>query len=80
MGKISGEENNSGAKIFDDVTNNKSRALTILINSDAWKNSQQEFINLIVNNVDRDGFDGKVLNLSAGQWDTLYNYMKTLFA
>jgi mono/diheme cytochrome c family protein len=79
MGKISGEENNSGAKIFNAVTNNKSRALSILVNSNTWKNNEEEFINMIMNNVDHDGFNGKVLNLSTDEWDILYNYLKTLF-
>ncbi len=77
--KISKDESNTGAEIFNDVTNNKFRALTILLNSTNWKNSEQEFINIIVNNVDLDGFNGSVLNLSDNQWDTLYDYMKSVF-
>lgn len=78
--KIFKDENDSGAKIFREVTNNKFRALTILLNSVSWKDSEQEFIDVIINNVNIDGFNGRVLNLSADEWDTLYDYMKTIFA
>lgn len=77
--KISKDENSTGAKIFMEVTNNKSRALTILINSDVWKNSEQEFVNLIINNIDQDSFSTRVLNLNDDEWAALYDYMKNVF-
>jgi mono/diheme cytochrome c family protein len=79
MEKISRDVDNSGAKLFKEVTNNKFRALTILLNSDTWKNNEQEFIKVIVNNVNQDGFNVRVLNLSGNEWDILYNYMKAVF-
>lgn len=79
MEKISKDENNSGAIIFRKVINNESRALTILLNSDTWKNSEQDFVNLIINNVDQDGFNSDVLNLSDNEWTRLYDYMKNVF-
>jgi mono/diheme cytochrome c family protein len=78
--KIEQDKVNSAAKIFNRITSDKENALTILLNSDKWNNSEQEFVNIIVNNVNQDGFNGKVFNLSNSEWDTLYNYLKSLFA
>ena len=78
--KIKQDKVNSAAEIFNRITSDKENALTILLNSDKWNNSEQEFVNIIVNNVNQDGFNGKVFNLSNSEWDTLYNYLKRLFA
>lgn len=78
--RIEQDKVNSAAEIFNRITSDKENALTILLNSDKWNNSEQEFVNIIVNNVNQDGFNGKVFNLSNSDWDTLYNYMKSLFA
>ena len=78
--KISEDNSNSGAKLFEEVAANKTRALTILLNSADWRNNEQEFVNIIVNNVNQDGFSGRVLNLSNSEWDTLYNYLKNVIS
>ncbi len=80
LNKIEQDKVNSAADIFNRITSDKEDALTILLNSDKWNNSEQEFVNIIINNVNQDGFNGKVFNLSNSEWDTLYNYMKILFA
>lgn len=76
--KISKDENNPGAIVFSKVINNKSRALTILLNSDTWKNNEQNFVNLLINNVDQNAFNTKVLNLTNDEWTMLYEYMKNV--
>jgi mono/diheme cytochrome c family protein len=80
VGRISRDNNAAAAKLFTRITVNKVKALTILLNSAVWKNSENEFINIIVNNVNQDGFSGKVFNLSENEWNELYNYMKSIFA
>ncbi len=80
VGRISRDNNAAAAKLFTQITVNKVKALTILLNSAVWKNSENEFINIIVNNVNQDGFSGKVFNLSENEWNELYNYMKSIFA
>lgn len=75
VNSINSDVNDVGAKIFKDITMNEMRALAILSNSQDWKNNEQSFINLIVNEVHQDGFNGRVFNLSSDQWDTLYKYL-----
>ncbi len=76
--RIERDENNSAAKLFNKITSSKQHAITILLNSDNWKNNEQEFINVIVSNANQDGFNGNVFNLSDGEWDELFNYMKSI--
>ncbi len=69
-------DNSDASSLFKQITSNKDRALTILLNSGSWKNNEQEFINIIVNNVNQDGFTGRVFNLSDSEWNQLFNYLK----
>lgn len=78
-GKIE-TDSSTGSSLFKQVTSNKDRALAILLNSDSWKNNEQEFINIIVNNVNQDGFNGRVFNLTDSEWNELYNYLKGVIA
>lgn len=75
IGFINNDINDAGAKIFKDVTVNEMKALAILSNSQDWKNNEQSFINLVVNEVRQDGFNINVFNLDSDQWDTLYKYL-----
>lgn len=78
-GKIESDDN-AASSLFKQITSNRVRALTILLNSGSWKNSEQEFINIIINNVNQDGFNGQVFNLSGSQWNELFNYLKGVIA
>ncbi len=73
-------DKSTGSSLFTEITSNKDRAITILLNSGSWKNNEQEFINIIVNNVNQDGFNGRVFNLSDSEWNELFNYLKGVIA
>ena len=72
--KIS-EDNSDGAVIFKNITKNPEAAIVSLINSSEWKISKSKFVDIIVDNVNQDGFDDKVFSLNDSQWNVLYNYM-----
>ncbi len=74
------KDNNTASTLFKKITSNKDKALTILLNSGSWKNNEREFINIIVNNVNQDGFNGGVFNLSDSEWNELFNYLKGVIA
>ncbi len=78
-GKIE-KDQSTASGLFKQITSDKDRALTILLNSDGWKNNEQEFIDIIVNNVNQDGFNGEVYNLSDSEWNQLFNYLKSVIA
>ncbi len=75
INSINNDNNNPGAKLFEDITSNKMRALAILSNSNDWRKNEQTFITLVVNEVHQDGFNGKVFDLNGDQWDMLYKYL-----
>ncbi len=68
-----------GAEIFAKVTNNKMKALITLSNSSDWHKNVNTFVNVIVNNVNQDGFNGNVYDLSKSDWNVFYNYMNKFF-
>ena len=68
----------SGADIFNNVVDDKIKALTMLSSTDEWHNNEKIFIDLVVNELGQDGFNDKVHFLSESEWDTFYNYMNKL--
>ena len=77
VNKIS-EDNSEGAAIFKKITKDPSAAVISLINSPYWKQDKNKFVNLVVNNVNQDGFNDKIFFLNDSQWDLLYNYMNKI--
>jgi len=80
IARIGNDRNSAVSRLFNEITGNKEHAVTVLLNSDNWINNEQEFINIIVDNVNQDGFNGRVFNLSDSEWNELFNYMKSIFA
>ena len=79
LNQITNDSNNNGAAIFDKVTRNKIRALTILSSTNEWHNNEQAFIDLVVNELNEDGFNDNVHSLTNNEWNTLYTYMSKYF-
>jgi mono/diheme cytochrome c family protein len=71
--------NESGAKLFNEVTTDKARALTTLNYDKNWKQDYTKFRNAIVYNVSTNGFNNNIFKLSSDEWNTLYSYMNRLF-
>jgi mono/diheme cytochrome c family protein len=78
MSSISSNISNPASVLFDKITDNKFRALVSLERSPEWIQNEQLFINTIVNNVNTNGFNRKVFNLAAADWDILYSYLKNV--
>ncbi len=73
--QISGDENENGAAIFNKVTDDKVKALTMLSSTNEWKNNEQAFVDLIVDELNQAGFNDSVHDLSNSEWDSFYTYM-----
>ena len=71
-------KNDSGYKVFELVVNNKNTAMMFLAGNPNWKSGESAFIKLLVNNVNQNGFNGTVFNLSSNEWTELYNFMNRL--
>ncbi|HKI77166.1 MAG TPA: cytochrome c [Ignavibacteriaceae bacterium] len=68
-------DNTNGAKVFSNITKDKVTALILLSNASDWKQNEQRFIDMIINEANQDGFNDNVFNLSGAQWDEFYKYM-----
>ena len=72
------KDQSDGAVIFKKVTKNPDLVITSLINSQVWKNNKDNFVSLVVDNVNQDGFNDKIFSLNDSQWNLLYNYMNRI--
>jgi mono/diheme cytochrome c family protein len=80
--KIEGEisaDTSAGAKLFKKITGNKTRAIVSLMRDAEWKGNEQKFINLVVKNINQNGFNGRVLNLNKDEWGSLQSYLGKYF-
>lgn len=75
--KINRASGNAAANIFNKVTSDEVKALTVLTNTDEWKGDEEKFVDIIVNDVDWNGFNEKVFYLSKSDWSELYNFMSS---
>jgi mono/diheme cytochrome c family protein len=72
------EDKSDGALIFKKVTKNPDLVVTSLINSQVWKNNKDNFVSLVIDNVNQDGFNDQIFSLNDSQWNLLYNYMNRI--
>jgi hypothetical protein len=64
--------------VFNKVSKDSKIALSFLLKNESWKGSLSDFINLVVNNVNQNGFNGSVFNLKNDEWLSLHNFMLKL--
>jgi mono/diheme cytochrome c family protein len=67
-----------GFDTFSKVVKNQKTALSFLSKNSGWKQNESTFVNLIVNNVNQNGFNGSVFNLKNEEWNSLYSLMLKL--
>ena len=75
LNMINKNSNDNGAAIFNKITSDKIKALTMLSSTDEWKNNEQTFVDLVVDELNEAGFNDKVHELSNSEWDSFYNYI-----
>jgi mono/diheme cytochrome c family protein len=68
-------QSENGFNVFSKVVKNQKVALSFLAYNSGWKQSENQFINLVVNNVNQNGFNGSVFNLKNEEWSSLYSLM-----
>jgi mono/diheme cytochrome c family protein len=73
LSSLDNYKNESGFSVFGKVVSNKETALSFLAKNTGWKQNQSVFVNLVVNNVNQNGFNGSVFNLKNEEWNSLYN-------
>jgi mono/diheme cytochrome c family protein len=70
----------TAAILFRNVTNNMTKALTLLASDANWQANENQLYNLIGANPVSNGFRGKAATLSQGEIQMMYRYLKNLFA
>jgi len=70
------QETNSSAKLFFDITTNQKKALITLANSSEWTKGEKEFIAVVADNLNENGFSGKIFSLSSDEIANLIFYLK----
>jgi mono/diheme cytochrome c family protein len=68
------------AILFKSVTNNMTKALTLLASDANWQASENQLYNLIGANPVSNGFRGRAATLSQREISVMYQYLKNLFA
>lgn len=68
----------NGYNVFNKVAKNHNVAVSFLLVNKSWKQSEQNFVDLVVNNVNQNGFNGSVFNLKNEEWNSLYSLMLKL--
>ena len=69
---------NTSALLFKNVTSDCKLALSALIRSSSWNANKNSFEHFVTVNVNQNGFNGRVFNLTTSQWDELFNYLKQI--
>ena len=78
ISKIELDRANAPASLFIYISDNKKLAVSLLINANGWRRSESSFIDFISLNVNQNGFNGRVFNLSEPDRNLLYNYHKQM--
>jgi mono/diheme cytochrome c family protein len=78
ISKIENDRTNSSARLFNYVSDNSKLAVSSLINADSWRISENKLIDFLTLNVNQNGFNGRIFNLSNLEWNGLYNYLKQI--
>ncbi|MGC8653814.1 MAG: c-type cytochrome [Candidatus Kryptoniota bacterium] len=73
---LSAHEGEEGAKIFHSVVQNEYRAITFLLDSNFWSKDLNFFVLLVTANAVHNGFDPKAAQLTVGQWQVMYDFLK----
>lgn len=64
-----------GYNVFKKVCSNSKVLFSFLIKNSEWKNGLTSFINLVVNNVNQNGFNSSVFNLKNDEWNLLNKFL-----
>ena len=72
---INNDKTNPTSKLFNYICNDEKLALSSLINSYSWRGSNANLFNFLTLNVNQNGFNGRVFNLSDNELSALINYL-----
>lgn len=68
-------DNSNYKGFFSSITSDKKVALMFLVKNFNSLNNEQNFKKIVLNNVNQNGFNGRVFNLSEQEWSELYKFL-----
>ena len=71
-------ENSNFKNFFSQITSNKQIAVMFLVKNFDSMNNEQNFKKIALNNVNQNGFNGTIFNLSDQQWSELYMFLMSI--
>ncbi|WP_304130862.1 cytochrome c [Ignavibacterium album] len=71
-------ESSANKNLFSKVTNNGKVALMFLVKNFSNIESEQNFKKIVINNVNQNGFNGNIFNLSEQEWTELYKLITSV--
>jgi len=76
--KIKNNRTKYATKLLEYIVDDEKLAITSLLISNSWKASENSFISFLTLNVNQNGFNGRVFNLSESDRNELHNYLKQM--
>lgn len=64
--------------LFDQITTNRQKAVTTLLQQNNWKRSESSFVELVTSNLVTNGFSTRAASLSSEEWSVVYLYLRTI--
>lgn len=78
LSTLNNYSDNIGYQLLNDVLKDKKTAFSFLIKNQSWKSSEKNFKDIVINNVNQNGFNGRVFNLMSNEWNLIYNFLLTI--
>ena len=75
---IDSDRTKYSVKLFISIVDNKKLALSSMINSNNWKASDQTFLEFVALNVNQNGFNSKVFDLTDSDRNLLFSYLRQI--
>jgi mono/diheme cytochrome c family protein len=72
------ENNSKSAFILKSVSSDLIRSISFLIRNNGWEQNERNFIDFVTKNVNQNGFNGRVYNLSSEEWSALFIYLNSI--
>ena len=71
-------DSNYSSILLNNITSNLQLAFSALVNTDDWRGNKNALITFLINNVNQNGFNGRIFNLNENEWASLYNFLNNI--
>jgi mono/diheme cytochrome c family protein len=76
--QVLNDDSDPSAMLLNDVTSNLQLAFSALLNSDTWRGNKEALVLFLTDNVNQNGFNGRIFSLDQNEWSSIYNYLNNM--